>query len=174
MEYLGSSVASLRSADKAIWEWSRIAYIGIQSLNILQQIHRDGITHRDYHFGNLVYSRRDPNRLHVIDLGMSKTTGRGNPASDVGYTIADIRQLVVSLRYLRDRNRVFYMAKNYSFKPDICDDAPERYCDLVKAVYTWKKVTDINYDWLKQELERIVSEDSKPMKMADNSAVTNF
>ena len=139
MEYLGQSIASVRNADgkSTLWGWDRIAEIGIHLVTFLEQMHADGIIHRDFHLGNVVYSRTNAARLQVIDLG----DARRDESS--AYRLSDLHQALVSLRYLRDGDRTFYAAKRYSLGQDIAVDSPQQYRNLVRTVYSWKRSRNV-------------------------------
>ncbi len=110
-------------------DFKTLMVMGTRMLDILQELHSTyGIVHGDVSPTNwMVADWNDPTTLVLIDYGNASTVA----ADTNGYQrIRDIRRLVLSLRYLRDMDAVYYGADDTDIidAESVCPSTSEEVC----------------------------------------------
>ena len=97
MEYLGPSIDFLFTLCKNKFSVKTVLMIAIQSINRLEQIHKQGFIHRDIKPDNfLVGYGQNKDIIYLVDFGLSKKYINSHYRND--------KNLVGSLRYASIRN----------------------------------------------------------------------
>jgi hypothetical protein len=154
MRRLGPSLESLRSEENdRVWSWTTLASIGYIMINILEDFHRNGFVHTDFHPGNLLVGSQDRSLLLPIDLGDMRPAESDARNTALGYIVDDLKQAMVSLRYLRDGDRRFYAAKRFRYEGPgrmiITANGPTSYRDLLDYLYSIDSIDSLKYDQLR-------------------------
>ena len=117
--------------------------------------------HADIHPGNLLLNPNDETQLFAIDLGDMHPAVSDNRNSAKGYILSDLRQAVVSLRYLLNGDLDFYAAKRFAYDDSgrnaITPGTPTGYQRALYYVYRDTKTGDVDYDLLKSFLASMIS-----------------
>jgi hypothetical protein len=158
MRRLGESLEARRDSDgERPWSWGLLANIGIVMLDILEDFHKRGFAHMDFHCGNILLHPSDPSVLIPIDLGDAHQIVSDKRSRDVDYVKYDLKQALVSLRFLLDGNRAFFAAKRVNFRDGksrgiISAGAPRQYLELIDYVDSIESLADVDYDRIRAGL----------------------
>lgn len=168
MEMLGLDFHKLRSKVDGKWSDETIASIGIQLVSAMEQLHIvHSLVHTDLHFGNVATKRKDlsqlvSDQLIVFDYGDMHAAVSDAKNSREGYIREDMKQAVLSLRYLFDGNDRFYVAKRYSYKKDeVCANIPAKLCEAIDYVFSTDPNELIDHARVRQSLVDMLSESGK-------------
>jgi hypothetical protein len=117
MEHLALSIA-----ECGVTPIKDLAIMGYTMTKIVESLHLVyGVAHGDLHPGNwMLRDASDMSSLVLIDLG-------GSPIGDNTKFLKDIREIPISMRFLLDMNRKFYVAKRIKTN-DIDVICPEKIC----------------------------------------------
>lgn len=161
MKRLGASLEAIRDRDKArIWSWATIASIGVILLDVSHEMHVRGFADTDRHPGNYLLDASNQSLLFPIDIGEANpidiTTQRGK---DI--VLGELRQAMVSLRYLVDGDRRFFQEKKFSFKDAslrrvLLAGSPEEYVEIIEFLYSkHPAIAEEQYEWIRSKLVSI-------------------
>ena len=161
MKRLGASLEATRDRDiPRVWSWATIASIGIILLDAAHEMHIRGFSDTDRHPGNYLLDPHDRSLLVPIDVGeavpIDITTRQGKDT-----VLGELRQTIVSLRYLVDGDRRFFQEKKFSFKDvllrrALLAGAPQAYIDIVEFLYSSDpSIAEVQYAWIRAKLVSI-------------------
>lgn len=145
MKRLGPSLETTRGVSgTSLWSWKSVAYIGVQLLNVVEDMHTQGFAHTDLHLWNALQveapNPEERTKIADIDLGDMVTLGEsGNRSTDFDYITEDLKQVIVSLAFLRTGDRRFFAAKRFDYselRDDLVAAAPAVYAQAVDLVYS--------------------------------------
>ena len=107
MDYLGPSLDELFQCCNCQFTPNTICLIGIQIMNMLEEIHKGGILHRDIKPDNfLIGYGNNQNKIYIIDLGLSKYYMDTNKRSHIAFR--QNKGFTGSFRYSSIRNHKGY------------------------------------------------------------------
>jgi hypothetical protein len=152
MQLLGKSIRQIRQERYTPFSLTTLASIGIQMLDIIRDLHeRYSLYHADIHAGNWVVRLDNPNKISLIDYGYMKNLTNHDDR------VSEIKELVITLRWLVDMNDQYYAPKHIpvgATMDDICPMGliPSALRRVVEYVYTSPgNATDI-YDHIRATL----------------------
>lgn len=181
MERLGSDLEKIRLGypENATWPWVTLGSIGSRMIEIVKTMHLDlGLTHTDLHLGNFAVGLSPvgtlSSSLYVIDFGDTHELG-GPPVgmAHLGYppagskgvqALLEIRQIVISIRYLWDGNFKFYVDKRYTYnESEVCAGIAQPLADAIKYVYGLQEDEEIDYDLVLLYMNQLVGDVSSEL-----------
>jgi hypothetical protein len=118
MGLLCESIKDLRQQSKVPFTLATLASIGIEMINIVEEMHNKfGLYHSDVHAFNWVVRKSNPGKLSLIDYGYMR------PLTTVEERIDELREMIITLRHLVDLDTAFYVAKRVNTN-DISEICP--------------------------------------------------
>jgi serine/threonine protein kinase len=78
MKLLGESLDVLFERYDRRFDLPTTLKLGINMIDIMKDLHKSGIIHRDIKPNNFMMGRKDPGKLYVMDFGLSKQFMKGN------------------------------------------------------------------------------------------------
>jgi serine/threonine protein kinase len=109
MELLGQSIRDIREQAMAPFSITTLASLGLQMLEIVEEMHNKfELHHSDVHAFNWVVRRNNPRKLSLIDYGYMA------PLTNTQERIDELKEMIITLRYLVDLNKQFYVPKRIS------------------------------------------------------------
>jgi len=171
MERVGSNLQTLRSNYAGIWPHETLGSIGIQLISMVDKLHNDyNLLHKDLHLGNVCLGDDTllSDHLFLIDLGDMtpvETTIKGT--ADF-FRLDEVRQAVLSIRYLFDGDSKFYVSKRYQYdRDDACsNDVPKPLCDALEYVYSIPiDTSEIDYEYVKNVMREMAGPNSQDAKI---------
>lgn len=165
MELLGSDLEKLRLAytEGLQWSWVTLGSIGARMAETVASLHTDfGMTHTDLHAGNWMLTRSVTNSLSptlkMIDFGDTRSLA-ANPDTAAFWVREEVRQIIISIRYLYDGDFKFYVWKRYVFnEAEICAGVPAILCDALKYVNDLAEGEPIDYMRIRTYMTTLVEE----------------
>ncbi len=144
MEMLGLNLESLRLHRPGIWPSVTLGSIGVKLLTIGNVLHNTyRLLHRDLHAGNVCLERDTElsRNLFLIDLGDMTPMQSDERASEQSYRLDEVRQMVLTIRFLLDGDLKYYVTKRYTYDEDeICQGAvPLPLCEALRYVFGLKE-----------------------------------
>ena len=85
MERLGDSLFSIHHRHGCQLPLTDVMKIGIQMMQRLRTIHRNGFVHRDIHPGNVLAGLKNQGDLYVVDFGLTEKLDGSEPDKIVGH-----------------------------------------------------------------------------------------
>jgi|LauGreDrversion4_2_1035121.scaffolds.fasta_scaffold22610_3 hypothetical protein len=162
MEMLGVNLESLRFQKPGMWPSATLGSIGIQLLTIGSALHNTyGLLHRDLHAGNICLERSNSEfsrNLFLIDLGDMRpmqSDDRGSAHSD---RLDEVRQIVLTIRFLLDGDRKYYVTKRYIYdEGEICQGSvPLPLCEALRYVFSLPgDSSSVDYDSLIHKMNQL-------------------
>ena len=153
MEKLGMDLQRIRlgyPSHVVKWSWATVGTIGARMVDVIESLHSDfGLTHTDLHAANWMLANDvGPSRLSplvkLIDFGDSV------PIRSPAYAAEDVRELVLTVRYLFDGDLKYYVWKRYAFnEAEVCAGIPAPLCDALKYVHDLPATESIDYQRVK-------------------------
>jgi hypothetical protein len=157
MDLLGKDLAKVRSNSKRIWPIELIASIGIQLIDAMGELHfTHNLVHNDLHAGNIALRLPAQDQLVVFDYGDMV------PAVPSALIASELRQVMLTLRYLLDGDRKYYVTKRYKYNmEELCENIPEELCNVIDYAYSLdKEATQEDYREIRLSLEKMLAEKS--------------
>jgi hypothetical protein len=165
MEATGPDLAQLRNATgSAIWPQQTIASIGLQLLRAFKKMHEEfRVAHRDANPRNIAISRTAPSgallpiKAMLIDFDFSQSLYANQ------YKVYDIRQLLVSLRYLHDGDDNFWLvntttgACGRAHNRQDCAPGPVPLCEAMQYACSLGDRDKVDYNYFQSQLERMLN-----------------
>ena len=151
MELLGTDLEKLRLRYLGKqWPLATLGSIGARMAEILESMHtKFELTHTDLHLGNFAIGKSgEPLSpiLYVIDYGDTRPLVDNQRWSKSMDAILEVRQVVISIRYLWDADFKFYVEKRYNYDEDeICAKIAAALCEALKYVYSLKQGDQVDY-----------------------------
>jgi hypothetical protein len=141
----------------AFTSWRTIARIGVELTDIIWEMHTNGSAHTDLHLGNVLQSTST--EVAVVDLGdIVSFKETPNDLAEFKYRAGDLKDILVSLAFLRKGERRFFTSDRFSYPADgsqILRDTPPAYQQAVDLVYSYRESADISYEELRNILRSI-------------------
>ena len=161
MRHLGASLEQFRdSRVSQIWTWPTVASIGLILVNAVEEFHSRGFAHSDLHSGNVLFqSPGDISRITPIDVGSMVRLDEDPKRGPMDCILDDLKQIIVSLRFLVDGDRQFFAAKRFDFRSmstAAIAGAPEPYAEALVYLYSIKSMEEIDYERIKHLLRAII------------------
>lgn len=166
-ELLGRDLEKIRLAynQRQKWSWVTLGSIGARMIEAVESLHRKyNLVHRDLHPGNWMLTRvagledLTPT-LKMIDFGDCRPLEGDEVLSRDFYAFEDLKQVIISIRYLFDGNFAFYAWKRYKFnQQEICNGIHPRLCKALLYVRDLKEGDVINYAALHEMMVRLVED----------------
>lgn len=167
MERLGIDLERLRLGYTGKWPSETLGSIGARMVDIVSELHNNfGITHTDMHLGNFALGLPDSDgsfsrNLFVIDFGDTRPLVDSDTRSAKLDALLEVRQIVISIRYLFDADFTFYVDKRYEYnESQICDQIPTSLCEALQYVYSLSEEDTIDYPKLKEYFENLMGSSS--------------
>ena len=156
MEKVGINLESLRLYQGGYWPAVTLGTIGVSLLQAVRRFHNDyHVVHRDLHAGNVCLGNQPAglsSKLFIIDLGDMIPLSSDERSSANYYRVDEVRQAVLTIRYLLDGDSKYYVTKRYAYDPiEICRDpkVPAPLCDALRYIF---EISDespsVDYDFL--------------------------
>jgi hypothetical protein len=165
MEELGMSLRHMRLAHDQgqVWPWITLGTIGAHTLELVKKMHtekgifKSRLRTKSWFLPHIPRGEIAlPTFLKMIDFGEARKVSHPRAPAKI---LEEVRQQVISLRYLLDGDDKFYSWKNYDYKEEeICADVPEVYCDAIKYLKSLNQREEIDYDSLIGMMVQIVRE----------------
>lgn len=166
MERLGMDLQKLReSMGDSKLTTGALGTLGARMVEIVCSLHNKyGLVHSDLHAANwmLELSTGKPStNIKMIDYGDMKPLASDRSNTAQGYAIEEIRQVVITLRYLFDRDLKYYVWKRYNYsESEICAGVPSELCEALRYVNGLQEGENqppVDYDRLKSLLEAMAA-----------------
>ncbi len=155
MEKVGINLESLRMAKPGYWPPVTLGTIGVSLLGAIRILHNDyHVVHRDLHAGNVCLAdetARLSSKLFIIDLGDMIPLQTDERANANFYQLDEVRQAVLTIRYLLDGDTKYYVTKRYVYDPHtICQrNVPSSLCDALRYIFELSDESSVvEYDFL--------------------------
>jgi hypothetical protein len=163
MEELGMSLRHMRRAhdEGQVWPWITLATIGAHTLELVKEMHiekgifKSHLRTKSWFLPQIPKGEIAlPTSLKMIDFGEAREVSHPRAPAKI---LEEVREQVLSLRYLLDGDDKFYSWKHYDYEEEeICADVPEVYCEAIKYVKNLNQGEEIDYDSLIGMMVQIV------------------
>ena len=159
MDELGIDLQTLRDKSPVgqQWSWLTLGRIGVRAFEILKSMHIEyGIINTRLRSGHWVLDQSG-SRLNIVDFGYAQPISTPRAPA---LLLEEVRQLVISLRYLWDGDVKFYMWKfaEKLSESSICAGTPDMYCETFRYVCRLRVGEPIDNDLLINNLTQLVEE----------------
>jgi serine/threonine protein kinase len=167
IEELGQDLEKIRLAypEGQHWSWVTIGSIGARMLEIVETLHKKyDLVHTDLHAGNWVLTKVSGEEylspeLKLIDFGDCRPLEADGVLTRDFYAFSEVRQVIITLRYLFDGNFTFYAWKRYNFKEqEICNGIHPEICKALVYVHNLEEGDEIDYRALREMMVKVVEE----------------
>ena len=141
MSLLGQNIREIRESRSDPFPLPTLLTIGMQMITILDELHNvHEIVHCDVHSKNWVTRIDNSDKLSLVDYGYMKL--KTNPRVPFDRVLSELKEMVITLRFLVDLDNNFYVAKkikNFDMNL-VCpkDVIPTEIKNLVEFVYSLK------------------------------------
>lgn len=163
MEKVGVNLESLRLKLEGLWPSATLGSIGHQLIVAIRKLHTEYmVVHHDLHAGNICLAD-EPGRLSrkllIIDLGDMTPLETDNRGSADFYRIDEVRQAVLTIRFLHDGNVDYYVTKRYVYDSNkICQGVQSPLCDALRYVFELpNEGATIDYDFLIEKMTQMTN-----------------
>ena len=164
MEKVGINLESLRMAKPGYWPPVTLGSIGVSLLGALRVLHNEyHVVHRDLHAGNVCLADETASlssKLFIIDLGDMIPLQSDDRASANFYQMDEVRQAVLTIRYLLDGDTKYYVTKRYVYDPHtICQgNVPSSLCDALRYIFELLEgEAVVDYDFLITKMRELAA-----------------
>jgi hypothetical protein len=140
MERVGINLQSLRMSNRGQWPSETLGSIGVALIDAVDKLHNNyHVIHKDLHLGNVCLGdNQTSDKLYIIDFGEMKELQTDIAGTTEFYKLEEVRQVVLSIRFLFDGDDRYYVTKRYTYKKDdACKpQVPSALCDALEYVFT--------------------------------------
>jgi predicted unusual protein kinase regulating ubiquinone biosynthesis (AarF/ABC1/UbiB family) len=150
MRRLGMSLEAHRDARLGeTWSWPTVASVGLILLEAVKEFHTGGLAHTDLHVGNVLYVSPDDNtHITPIDVGSMALLEDTAKQTVVGLVSEDLKQVLMSMRFLIDGNRAYFAEKRFDYVTkgrEALSGAPDEFRQAMAYVYSIRKMEEVDY-----------------------------